>query len=132
MYSAWYAELASPTGVAWERRSYEETRALANNAVPRVTSFYACFSHPRPVIARLQEFPRSPPAHPTSQPQPQPPSYQAQLSTTGKCERMSMRYMHVCIKGAWFHAWHMSKQHAKTALVSKRNGFKNACVHAGA
>ena len=62
--------------VAWERGGCAETRAVANNAVSRVTSFYlcACFSHPRPVIARLQEFPRSPPyrqstAHPTSQPQ---------------------------------------------------------------
>ena len=81
--------------VAWERGGYAETRPAANNAVSCVTNFYLCpcFSHPHPVIARLQEFPQPPPyraqlipashkhklMHPSSQPQPQPPSYQAQL-----------------------------------------------------
>ena len=46
--------------VAWERGGYAETRPAANNAV---SYFYlcACFSHPHPVIARLQEFPQPPP-----------------------------------------------------------------------
>ena len=56
--------------VAWERGGYAETRPAANNAVSCVTTEFLCpcFSHPRPVIARLQEFP-------------QPPPYRAQLIT---------------------------------------------------
>ena len=69
--------------VAWEREGYAETRPAANNAVSCVFNFdlCACFSHPHPDIARLQEFPQPPPyraqlipatstAHPSSQPQP--------------------------------------------------------------
>ena len=98
MYSAWFANTSLADCVAWERGAYAETRPAANNAVSAVTNFYlcACFSHPHPVIARLQEFPLPPPyraqlipashKHSCHQPQPQPPSYQAQLNTTGKCE----------------------------------------------
>ena len=92
-------------------RSAEHYRILCSS-----TSFYlcACLSHPHPVIARLQEFPQPPPyraqhipaSHkhsstliPATEPQKQlilhpshnhaqPPSYQAQLNTTGKCETL--------------------------------------------
>ena len=81
--------------VAWERGGYAENRPVANNAVSSVTIFYlfACFSYPRPVIARLQEFPLPPPyraqlipatstAHPSSQPKPQPLSLSTSLIPT--------------------------------------------------
>ena len=94
--------------VAWERGGCAETRAVANNAVSRVTSFYlcACFSHPRPDCKNSHGRRPAARAHRLSQPQaqliPYPshnhshhPSYQAQVNTTGKCERMCT---HVCIK----------------------------------
>ena len=89
---------------------------------PPVQSLQGCkYSHGRRPTAGAQlipatkhsssHIPATTTAHPTSQPQPQPPSYQAQLNTTGKCEQQQ----HACVykrlsTGAWCRAWHVSKR----------------------
>ena len=124
--------------VAWEREGCAETRAVANNA--RYQFLFMCLllsppsSHCKtariPTVAATagaQLIPATSTAHPTSQPQLQPPSYQAQVNTTGKCERMCM---HVCIKikyrcmhSAWCHAWHVSKRNWRSNAISCNGMF---------
>ena len=123
MYSAWSAELADC--VAWERGGCAETRAVANNAVSRVTSFYlcACFSHPRPVIVRLQEFPRSPPhRRSTAYPSHKHSSSHKHNSSSHnhshhptKHRSTQQENVRECVykrlnTGARCHAWHVSKR----------------------
>ena len=76
--------------VAWERGGCAETRAVANIVL---LVFIAWFSHPRQSLqvcknshgrrptAGAQLIPATSTAHPTFQPQPQPPFYQAQVNT---------------------------------------------------